>query len=43
MDDVLGVLGLIVYIVGVISLAGAVTYAVVRFTPSRRKKSEAAG
>ena len=40
MDDALGLLGLLVYILAVISLAGAVTYAVVRFTPSKRDKSE---
>jgi hypothetical protein len=40
MDDALGLLGLLVYIVAVIALAGAVTYAVVRLTPSRRNKPE---
>ena len=42
MDDALGLLGLLVYILAVITLAGAVTYAVVRLTPSRRDKGEQA-
>jgi hypothetical protein len=38
MQTVLGLLGLLVYIVGVLSLAASVTYAVVRLTPQRLKK-----
>jgi hypothetical protein len=41
MDEALGLLGLAVYILCVIALAGAVTFGVVRLTPSRRKKPEA--
>ncbi len=40
MDEALGLLGLLVYILAVIALAGAVTFAVVRLTPSRRKKAK---
>jgi hypothetical protein len=38
--DVLGILGIAVFIVCVISLAAAVTWAVVRLTPQRKKKPE---
>ena len=40
MKDVLGLLGIAVFIVCVISLAAAVTWAVVRLTPNRRAKDE---
>jgi hypothetical protein len=40
MDTVLGLLGLAIFIPCVISLAAAVTYAVVKLTPSRRKESQ---
>ena len=40
MDEALGLLGLLLYILAVIALAGAVTYAVVRLTPSKRDKTE---
>ena len=41
MDVVLGLLGLIVYLVGVIALAAAVTWAVVRLTPAAKPKPAA--
>ncbi len=43
MDDVLGLLLLGVYIVGIVGLAAAITYAVVRIFPTERnpkKKSD---
>ena len=40
MDEALGLFGLLLYILAVITLAGAVTYGVVRLTPSRRDKGE---
>jgi hypothetical protein len=40
MKDVLGLIGIAVFIVCVISLAASVTWAVVRFTPNRRAKDE---
>ena len=42
MDDVLGLLLLGVYIVGIVGLAAAITYAVVKIFPTERnpKKSE---
>ena len=42
MDAVLGLLGMIVFIVGVIALAAAVTWAVVKITPARSRKTESA-
>ena len=36
MDTLLGLLGIAVFIVAIISLAGGVTYAVVRLTPARK-------
>ncbi len=43
METALGLLGLAAYILAVIALAGAVTFLVVRLTPSRRQKNEPAG
>jgi hypothetical protein len=40
MDTVLGLLGIVVFILGVLSLAASVTYAVVRLTPQKRKPAE---
>ena len=40
MDTVLGLLGLLAFIVGVVSLAAAITYTVVRLTPQREDKPE---
>jgi hypothetical protein len=43
-DTVLGLIGMAIFIVGTISLAAGVTYAIVRISPSsRRPKSKAAG
>ncbi len=38
MDTVLGLFGVAVFIVGVIALAAAVTFAVVKLTPERKPK-----
>ena len=38
MTTALDLLGLLLYILAVTALAGAVTYSVVRLTPSRKKK-----
>jgi hypothetical protein len=38
MEDVLGLLGLIVYVVAVISLAAGVTWLVVKLFPTQEKK-----
>ena len=38
MDTVLGLLGLFVYIVAITSLAAAVTWAVVKLSPSKSQK-----
>ena len=40
MDRVLGVLILAVYVVSIMALAGAVTYAVIRIFPTRDKPSK---
>jgi hypothetical protein len=42
MDTVLGLLGLLVYIVSIISLAAGVTWAVVKLSPSKSQKEAAA-
>ena len=39
MSTALGLLGIAVFILGVLSLAAAVTYSVVRLTPTRGDKS----
>ena len=39
-DTALGLLGVLAFIVGVVSLAAAVTYTVVRLTPQRKNKPE---
>ena len=38
MDTVLGLIGLAIYIVGIISLAAAVTWGVVKISPSKSQK-----
>jgi hypothetical protein len=35
-DTLLGLVGILLFIVGIISLAGAVTWTVVRLTPSKK-------
>ena len=37
MENVLGLIGMVVFIVGVIALASGVTYAIVKISPSTRK------
>jgi hypothetical protein len=41
METVLGLLGLVVFIVAVIAFAAGVTYIVIKLTPEREKKAEA--
>jgi hypothetical protein len=42
MENLLGLIGMAIFIVGTISLAAGVTYAIVRISPSsRREKSSA--
>jgi len=41
MDDVLGLLGLIVYVVAVVSIAAGVTWVVVKLFPTQDKKKKA--
>ncbi|HEY3071119.1 MAG TPA: hypothetical protein VGJ34_12485 [Gaiellaceae bacterium] len=38
MDTVLGLFGILIWIVGVIGLAAGITYAVIRLTPSEKPK-----
>ncbi|HYK06413.1 MAG TPA: hypothetical protein VEW11_01475 [Gaiellaceae bacterium] len=38
MDTVLGLIGLVVYIVGIVSLAAGVTWVVVKLSPSKSQK-----
>jgi hypothetical protein len=40
MDTALGLLGVLAFIVAVVSLAAAVTYTVVKLTPQRKEKPE---
>jgi hypothetical protein len=40
MDTVLGLLGIVVFIVGVLALAALVTFLVVKLTPQRKPKPE---
>ena len=42
MSDVLGLLGLAVYIAAVIALAAGITWAVVKLTPTRADREERA-
>ncbi|HSL63312.1 MAG TPA: hypothetical protein VK874_01525 [Gaiellaceae bacterium] len=37
MDTVLGLLGLVLFVVGVVGIAAAVTFAVVKISPARDK------
>ena len=41
MDTILGLLLLVVYIVGVVSLAAAITLAVIKISPSQSSKQQA--
>jgi hypothetical protein len=41
MDTVLGLLGLVAYIVGVVSLAAGVTFVVVKLSPARDRPKDA--
>jgi hypothetical protein len=43
MDTLLGLIGLLAFIAGVVSLAAAVTYTVVRLSPQREDKAESVG
>jgi hypothetical protein len=40
MDTALGLLGIVVFIAAIVSLAALVTYAVVKLTPQRKPKPE---
>jgi hypothetical protein len=40
MDTLLGLLGVALFVVAIVALSAAVTYAVVRLTPSRDKKEQ---
>ena len=41
MDTVLGLLGVVAYILGVLTLAASVTYIVVRLSPARDRPKDA--
>jgi hypothetical protein len=41
MDTILGLLGVAVFVVGVLSLSAAITYSVVKLTPRREEKPPA--
>jgi hypothetical protein len=38
MDTVLGLIGLVIYIIGIVSLAAGVTWLVVKLSPSKSQK-----
>ena len=40
MDTILGLLGMLVWIAGVMALAAGVTYAVIRVSPGERSKAK---
>lgn len=40
MDTILGLIGMALFIVGVLSLASAVTWTVVKLTPQKKKPAE---
>jgi hypothetical protein len=40
LDTVLGLIGMVVFIVATIALAAGVTYAIVRISPTRRAKEK---
>ncbi|HET8653437.1 MAG TPA: hypothetical protein VFM13_12800 [Gaiellaceae bacterium] len=42
MDTVLGLIGMVLFVVGTISLAAGVTYAIVRISPTNRRKNGSA-
>jgi hypothetical protein len=42
METVLGLIGMVIFIVGTISLAAGVTYSIIRITPTKRREKSAA-
>ncbi len=42
MENVLGLIGMVIFIVGMISLAAGVTYAIVRISPTKRREKGSA-
>jgi membrane-bound ClpP family serine protease len=42
METVLGLIGMVIFIVGTISLAAGVTYAIVRISPTKRREKGSA-
>jgi hypothetical protein len=42
MDTVLGLIGMVIFIVGTISLAAGVTYSIIRISPTKRREKSAA-
>jgi hypothetical protein len=42
METVLGLIGMVVFIVGTISLAAGVTYSIIRISPTKRREKSAA-
>ena len=42
MENVLGLIGMVIFIIGTISLAAGVTYAIVRISPTNRRGKNAA-
>jgi hypothetical protein len=42
METVLGLIGMVIFIVGTISLAAGVTYSIIRITPTKRREKNAA-
>jgi hypothetical protein len=42
LENVLGLIGMVIFIVGTISLAAGVTYAIVRISPTKRRAKSAA-
>jgi hypothetical protein len=42
LENVLGLIGMVIFIVGTITLAAGVTYAIVRISPTKRREKSAA-
>ena len=42
METVLGLIGMVIFIVGTISLAAGVTYSIIRISPTKRREKSAA-
>jgi hypothetical protein len=42
LETVLGLIGMVIFIIGVISLAAGVTYAIVRISPTNRREKSSA-